>query len=248
MEKTQVSIIPEILNMPFYCDQINAYVPITFFTELGVSQKDIKGLIAVNHWKKRNYFSKTEKVSTNSDTSLIPYKVASRLIAQLADKYPIFKIISTKLFVKSLEEGTIRVEDFAEEFKQDGNFWKSQLEFLDRNYKLQNPVPLHPNIDVSEIDQLRYKSSDWESYLEQNPSYVSYRLVCLIAEKSLDEHKNKQISDYLLKCLFFHERDLEYYYFLYHVAIRDESVCLLVQTLLTEWLQRDPDLVPLHLI
>ena len=249
MQKFQVSIIPEILNMPLYSVEETAYIPINFFTELGVPPKEIDVFTALSDWKQGDS-SETERVPTNTFTSLIPYDAASKLISQLAanEKYSIFRIISTKLFLKSLEAGTIKIEDLADEFKKDINYWQSKINSLDRDCNPQNFIPFHPDIESIEIERLRYQSPEWESYLELNPSYVSYRLVYLIAEPSQDENLNRQVNDYLRKCLYYHNRHLEYYYFLYHILTRDESLCLLIQTLLTEWFQKDRDLVPLHLI
>ena len=86
-EKIHVEIIPEILQMPMYCLESNGYIPLTFFTELGASEQDIKAILGSERFDNLNAF----KIEMQKPTIAIPHESIGLLITQLAI-LPQFKV------------------------------------------------------------------------------------------------------------------------------------------------------------
>ena len=235
-EKINLEIIPEILNMLVYFCQECGYIPLVFFTELGILEEDIKAILGINDLSELNLLK--VQIDEQDAVVVVSYILASKLISQLAviSQYSVFASISKKLFLKSIETGAVTIDDFAEDFRGDSGFWQSKINNLEREVtkpKLTLIRP-HPQVDFTTIARL--DDEEIEAYLDINPTYISYKVTQFLC------NCNKPITDdiwknYLLKCLYFHNRELEYSYFLYHLLIKDESVCLLVQTLLTDWMK-----------
>lgn len=234
-EKIDVEIIPEILQMPMYCLKENGYIPLAFFTELGASTEDIETIIGSDRFNNLNTF--TLQIDRQKPVLAISHDLLGLLITQLAmmPQYPIFASISKKLFLKSYESGAITIDDFAEEFRNDSAFWQAKISDLPTPVQPSKPTSIrpHPQVDFATISQL--EGEKLEAYLELNPAYISYQVTQFLCDCHLplthDVWRN-----YLLKCLYFYSRELEFEYFFYHLLIQDENVCLLTQTLLTDWM------------
>jgi hypothetical protein len=238
-EKIDVEIIPEILQMPMYCLEQNGYIPLAFFTELGASEEDIKTIIGKDNFKNSNTFE--IQIDQQKFVSAISHNLATSLITQLAVmyQYSIFASISKKLIIKSFESGAVTVDDFADDFRQDSVFWHSKISSLLTQINSSKPnfsITPHPQVDFATISRL--DDEELDAYLELNPAYISYKITQFLCNCQLPLTHNVW-RDYLLKYLDFHRRDLEYEYFLYHLLIQDENVCLLTQTLLTDWMLED---------
>jgi|GEM_PF-5411469 len=239
-DKIAVEIIPEILQMPMYCLEENGYIPLAFFTELGASQEDIETIIRNDGTNNENICKIS--IDRQQPISAISYKLACLLITQLAlmPQYPIFTSIDKKLVIKSFESGAISIDDFAEEFRSDSVFWQSKISNLQTKSDTSKPIYIrpHPQVDFAAISQLEGQKLD--AYLDLNPAYVSYKVTQFLCNHRLpiteDFWNNDIWSNNLFKCLHFHRRDEEYHYFIYHLLVQDENVCLLVQTLLTDWM------------
>lgn len=234
-EKIDVEIIPEILQMPMYCLESNGYVPLAFFTELGASTEDIKAIIGSDRFNSLSLSA--FKIERQKPTLAIPNGLLGLLITQLAvmPQYPIFASISKKLFIKSYESGAITADEFADDFRQDSAFWQSKISNLPTQTERAKPAFIrpHPQVDFATISQL--DDEELDAYLDLNPAYISHQVTQFLCNCQLplthDVWRN-----YLLKCLYFYSREFEYEYFLYHLLIQDENVCLLTQTLLTDWM------------
>ena len=235
IEKIDVEIIPEILKMPIYCHEQNGYVPMAFFTELGASESDIIAILGSDIYDRLN--SLKIQIDRQELMPVISSDLIGKVITQLAvmPQHLVFASISKKLFLKSWESGAVTIDDYAQDFRLNSIFWESKIDsLLTRGDKLQQTsIEPHPQIDFATIEQLN--SEELEAYLELNPAFVSYQVVQFLCNC---HYPTTHViwQDYLLKCLYFHSRELEYSYFLFHLLIQDESVCLLTQTLLTDWM------------
>jgi hypothetical protein len=236
-EKIEVEITPEKIRMPMYCLKQNGYIPLTFFTNLGVSFEDIKKYTGIDNYQQGNLL----KVQIN-ELDIVPvisYQLATGLIIKLSEnpQYHIFKNIRTGLISKSIESGAITIQEFGEDLRKDSVFWQSKINNL--NLKCSEPVVIkpHPSVDFEAVRKLEEEEND-ENILDFNPiyvSFISYRLINFLGN-SCEPLTDDIWHKYLFKCLNFHHRALEYEYFKYHLLIKDESICLLTQTLLTDWM------------
>ena len=237
IDKIEVEIIPEVLKMPIYCLEENGYVPMAFFTELGASKSDLIAILGNDTYDQLN--SLKIQIDRQEPVSVISHDLIGKVITQLAimPQHSLFASISKKLFLKSWESGAVTIDDYAEEFRHDSAFWQSKIDsLLTQGDKLQQAsisIEPHPQIDFAIIEQLN--SEELEAYLEQNPAFVSYQVVQFLCNCQYPTTHDVW-QNYLLKCLYFHSRELEYSYFVFHLLVQDPSVCLLTQTLLTDWM------------
>lgn len=234
-DKIEVEIIPKAIRMPIYCLGQNGYVPLAFFTELGVSEEDIQAIIGSDDLGNPKYCE--IQINRQQSEPAIDRDLIGLLISQLGvlPQYPVFSSICKKLTLMSYESGAMTIDDFADDFRQDSLFWQSKIASLPTQIAKSQPVsiPPHPQVDFATISRLEGK--ELADYLKAYPAFTSYMVTQYLC-CSYPPLVYKIWKDYFFQCLCFHNRELEFDYFLYHLLIQDENVCLLTQTLFIDWM------------
>lgn len=225
--KIEIPLIANKVAMPILCKREEAYIPLSFFYDLGATEEEIESII-----KKEKSSLKESNLNISFEGKV--YSVISRLLAvkiisnlpNISDK-PIFKKLHRQLLKVSLESELVLdqlAEDYGEDYRNDQEFWSQKLIELLRQPRREIMIPAHPATKISE---------DGEDY---NHEALGYILVDQIGNSHRAEDQGRNARTKLQEMLEFHGRDQEYQFFLYNILTGDINTCLLAQTMFAEWI------------
>ncbi len=221
--KIEIPLIANKVAMPMLCKGEEAYIPLSFLYDLGASEKELKSIIEK---EKTSLKENSLKVYFEGKTySAIPRSLGVKIVSELpkiSDK-PIFKKIHRQLLKLSLDSEVV-IDHFAEDYRNDHEFWSQKLIAILRQPRREIMIPAHPAAGISE---------DGENY---NHEALGYIMVDQIANSHRVEDRGRNARTKLQEMLEFHRRDKEYNFFLYNILTGDINTCLLAQTMFADWI------------
>ncbi len=225
--KIEIPLLASEVTMPMLCQGEEAYIPLSFFSDLGASEKELEIILE----REKTSLKETRvKVEFEGKTySAIPRLVAVEIISGLPNisEKPIFKTIHTQLLKVSLESELVLdqlAEECADEFRSDHEFWSQKLQAILRQPRREIVIPAHPAMEISE---------DGEYY---NHEALGFIMVDQIANPHRGEDQGRNARTKLQSMLEFHHREREYNFFLYSILTGDINTCLLAQTMFADWI------------